>query len=140
MHCSAASCARRGRITSTSAPDSSPRSSRCSERTGDREVAVNALMWRIGDALQCGDAAAMRADMAALIQHVEALRQPADRWMIPTVHSQEALLEGRFTDAEALVRDILTEPVRLANAAQVASALMFLVRREQGRLAELEGA
>jgi tetratricopeptide (TPR) repeat protein len=110
-----------------------------SERTGDREVAVNALMWRVGDALQRGDAAAMRADMATLIQNVEALRQPAERWMIPTVHSQEALLEGHFADAEALVRDILTEPVRLANAAQVASALMFLVRREQGRLAELEG-
>ena len=109
-----------------------------SERTGDREVAVNALMWRIGDALQCGDQAAMRADMAALIQDVEALRQPADRWMIPTVHSQEALLEGNLTDAEAFVRAILAEPVRLANAAQVASALMFLVRREQGRLGELE--
>ena len=109
-----------------------------SEQTGDREVAVNALMWRIGDALQRGDQAAMRADMAALIQHVEALRQPADRWMIPTVHSQEALLAGHFADAEAFVGDILAEPVRLANAAQVASALMFLVRREQGRLAELE--
>ena len=109
-----------------------------SEQTGDREVAVNALMWRIGDAMQRGDQAAMRADMAALIQYVEALRQPADRWMIPTVHSQEALLAGHFTDAEAFVRDILAEPVRLANAAQVASALMFLVRREQGRLAELE--
>ena len=95
-------------------------------------------MWRVGDALQRGDPAAMRADMAALIQHVEALRQPADRWMIPTVHSQEALLDGHFADAEALVGDILTEPVRLANAAQVASALLFLVRREQGRLAELE--
>ena len=110
----------------------------CSERTGDREVAVNALMWRIGDAIQVGDQAAMRADMAALIQQVEALRQPADRWMIPTVHSQEALLEGHLADAEAFIGDILAEPVRLANAAQVASALMFLVRREQGRLAELE--
>src|SRR5262249_60950308 len=62
----------------------------------------------------------------------------ADSWMIPTVHSQEALLEGNLTDAEAFVRAILAEPVRLANAAQVASALMFLVRREQGRLGELE--
>jgi tetratricopeptide (TPR) repeat protein len=108
------------------------------EGSGDREVAVNALMWRIGDAMQRGDQAAMRADMTALIQYVEALRQPADRWMIPTVHSQEALLAGHFADAEAFVGEILTEPVRLANAAQVASALMFLVRREQGRLAELE--
>src|SRR5262249_2179735 len=32
----------------------------CSEQTSDREVAVNALMWRIGDAMQRGDQAAMR--------------------------------------------------------------------------------
>src|SRR5262245_5236401 len=31
------------------------------ERSGDRDVAVNALMWRVGDALQLGDIAGLRA-------------------------------------------------------------------------------
>jgi tetratricopeptide (TPR) repeat protein len=108
------------------------------ESTGDREIAVNALMWRIGDALQLGDLDAVRAARARLIQRVTELRQPADLWMLAAIESQTALMEGRFAAAEALVSEIVAEPTRHANAAQMASALLFLVRREQGRLAELE--
>jgi tetratricopeptide (TPR) repeat protein len=111
-----------------------------SEATGDREVAVNALMWRIGDALQRGDVATMRAARAALIQLVRDLCQPADLWMIPTMQSQAALLEGRFEEAEQLSHAILTEPTRWANAVPMASALLYLVRREQGRLDEMTSA
>ena len=49
-----------------------------SEASGDREPAVNALMWQVGDALQLGDAAALRAATAALVRSATDLRQPAD--------------------------------------------------------------
>jgi tetratricopeptide (TPR) repeat protein len=108
------------------------------EPSGDRDVAVNALMWRIGDALQLGDVAGLRAGTAALVRMVRELNQPADLWMVPTVEAQRALLDGRFADAERLAEAIVAEPTHRANAAQVGSALLFLVRREQGRIAELE--
>jgi tetratricopeptide (TPR) repeat protein len=134
-----------GRILCVSGPDHLaeraaivPEILALTEKSGDREVAVNALMWRVGDSLQLGDQATLRSATAALVQRVEALRQPADLWIIPTVHSQAALLEGRFSETEQLCQTIFSEPNSRANAAQVAAALLFLVRREQGRLDELE--
>ena len=108
------------------------------EQSGDRDVAVNALMWRVGDALQLGDVAGLRAGTAALVRMVRDLNQPADLWIVPTVEAQRALLDGRFLDAERLAEAIVAEPTRRTNAAQVGSALLFLVRREQGRVGELE--
>ncbi len=108
------------------------------EHSGDRDVAVNALMWRVGDALQLGDVTRLRAGTAALMRTVRDLNQPADLWIVPTVEAQRALLDGRFSDAERLAEAIVAEPTRRTNAAQVGSALLFIVRREQGRVGELE--
>ena len=108
------------------------------EQSGDREVAVNALMWRAADALQLGDVAGLNAATATLIRQVRELHQPADLWIVPTIEAQRALLDGRLADAERLAEAIVAEPTRRANAEQVASALLYLVRREQGRLGELE--
>jgi len=104
----------------------------------DREVAVNALMWRFGDAWQVGDLAIARATAAEMVRLVKELRRPADQWIIPTVESQAALLEGRFVDAERFAEAIAAQPTRVGNAAQVASAALFRVRRERGLLGDLE--
>jgi hypothetical protein len=109
------------------------------EQSGERELAINARLWRIADNLHCGDFAAVRLDADALMRTVEALRQPGERWMIHAMESQHALLEGRFATAEAFAEQMAARPTRDQNMAQLASALLFLVRREQGRLGELEG-
>ena len=49
---------------------------------------VNALMWQVGDALQLGDVAALRAGTAALVRMVRDLRQPADLWIVRAIEGQ----------------------------------------------------
>jgi tetratricopeptide (TPR) repeat protein len=51
-----------------------------------------------------------------------------------------ALLDGRFADAEALVFEVLGEERRFApaDAGQVFLSQLMLLRREQGRIAEVE--
>jgi hypothetical protein len=102
-----------------------------SEGRGD--LAANAYLWRLGDALQLGRMAEVDACRESVIRVVTELRQPGDRWMIPAVQSQRALLEGRFAEAESFAGPMLTQPTRKANAEQASSALIYLVQREQGR-------
>src|SRR5262249_26497663 len=108
------------------------------QQARDREVAVNALMWRFGDAWQAGDLAVARATAAEMVRLVKDLPRPAGPWDIPTAESQAALLEGRFVDAERFAEAIAAQPTRVGNAVQVASAALFRVRRERGLLGDLE--
>lgn len=102
-----------------------------SEGRGD--LAANAYLWRLGDALQLGRMAEVDACRESVVRVVTELRQPGDRWMIPAVQSQRLLLEGRFAEAETFAEPILAQPTRRANAEQASSALIYLVQREQGR-------
>ena len=68
------------------------------------------------------------------------LRQPAQRWHVGTGETMLALMEGRFEEAEQLVAETLAVGQRAEswNAAVSHRLELFVLRREQGRLAELE--
>ena len=68
------------------------------------------------------------------------LRQPAQRWHVGTGETMLALMEGRFEEAERLVAETLAVGQRAEswNAAVSHRLELFVLRREQGRLAELE--
>lgn len=106
--------------------------------TDDRgDLAASAQLWRLGDALQLGRIADVQGYRAAVLRAFREARQPGHIWMVPAVHAQAALLEGRLEEAQQLLGEILQHAPGKTNAEQVASALAFLVQRELGRHGEL---
>lgn len=65
------------------------------------------------------------------------LRQARDLWLIPVLESQKLLLEGSLQDAERAAQVMLGQKGLSTNAQMTALALLFLIRREQGRHGEL---
>jgi len=104
---------------------------------GRGELAVNAYLWRFGDELAFGRMLEAEKSRRRMISAVEALRQPGDFWLVAAIQSQQALLEGRLADAEACAERIVENPTHRYNAEQASLAALFLVRRDQGRQAEL---
>lgn len=104
---------------------------------GRGELAQNGYLWRLGNLQQLDRMAEVEACGDSLIQAVTASRQPGDQWLIDAVRAQRALVAGRLAEAESAVEPILNQPSHKANAEQAAVSLLFLVRREQGRQAEL---
>lgn len=104
---------------------------------GEGELALHAHLWRFGDLQQLGRMQEASTCGDRLIHAVDASRQPGDQWLAAAVHAQRALVAGNLEAAESAVEAILAQRTRKANAEQAAVALLFLVRREQGRQAEL---
>jgi tetratricopeptide (TPR) repeat protein len=99
---------------------------------GRGDLAVNALLWKLGDELQMGRMARVDACRDQLIRAVHDTRQPGDLWMIAAVRSQQAMLEGRIGDAEACLPEMGAHPTLRANADHASAALAFLIHRERG--------
>ena len=72
----------------------------------------------------------------------EEIRQPFHHYVTTGFHTMQALLDGRFADAEHLAQKGLEfgQQAEVENADGVFGIQMFLLRREQGRLAELAPA
>lgn len=106
--------------------------------TGGRgEMAVHAYVWKLSEALQAGDLAGVESTRAALIAAVRELRQARDLWLVPALESQQHLFAGRLSQAERGAELMLAHEGLSANGSMAALALLFLIRREQGRLHEL---
>jgi len=111
-----------------------------SESTGDLERLFQGHAHRIWTLLELGDLAAVSAGVAIASRIADELRQPAQLWMVAAARTLRALLEGRFEEAE----DLIEEAFRLGertipwNAAVSYHLQLFALRREQGRLDELE--
>jgi len=70
----------------------------------------------------------------------EELRQPAQRWEVAVYRALLALLQGRFEEAEQLIAETrsLGERSMGWNATVVYGLQLYLLRREQGRVREVE--
>jgi tetratricopeptide (TPR) repeat protein len=107
---------------------------------GDKEREVEGLQLRaivllgLGELGKCHEAFGTARDVA------EQLRQPAQRWLARSVHATLALLEGRFSEAGALIESSL----RLGRRSQPFDAIgfarvqLFALHREDGTLREME--
>lgn len=110
------------------------------ERAGDRERAANGRLAAYVSLCELGRITEARGELGALGRSAEELRQPAQWWAFSAFRSVVALMEGDFLAEEARIEDALRmgeyTPVRDNVAAR--RSQLFLLRREQGRLAEVE--
>ena len=71
---------------------------------GDRHAELQAHNWRVTDLFELGDMPAWREEAARHARLAEELRLPAFQWYTPLWAAVEAMLAGRYDDAERLRR------------------------------------
>jgi signal transduction histidine kinase/tetratricopeptide (TPR) repeat protein len=113
---------------------------RLGEEIGDRETASRGRHLRLVTLLERGDRAAVDEGIETWARHAEELRQPLFRWQVLSFKTMIALLEGRFVDGEACMREALTTSGHgPGQAAQIRfGAQRFLHHWGRGRLEEME--
>jgi DNA-binding SARP family transcriptional activator len=112
------------------------------ELAGDDALAVRGQVWRYLARLDLGDLAGAGDAMAALRQGAETLPEPLALWYPEVADAALALLDGRLEAAEtsALAAFAVARRLDLAWAVETFGIQLQQIRREQGRLAELEEA
>jgi tetratricopeptide (TPR) repeat protein len=112
------------------------------EQTGDKERVFAGLDHRLKTFWQLGDRAGVDVELARMRTVAGELRQPVQRWHVGTGETMVALMEGRFDEAEERITATraLGERATTWNAVVTERLALFVLRREQGRLAELEDA
>lgn len=112
----------------------------CAQSAGLRESEAAGHCWRFADLLERGDLPAALRALDAYVELATELRQPFFLWRAAVHRTALALLQGRFADAEAASAEAMTLGARLSSRtpALIAGIHHYLVRREQGRLDELE--
>jgi class 3 adenylate cyclase/tetratricopeptide (TPR) repeat protein len=110
------------------------------ERVGDSEVATEARGWRVTTAIEAAasaDLEVIRADLDAMAREADRLREGFYRANHLLRAAMVEQLQGRLDTAEVLAdesaRIVTDQPGLLAGY----GALLYAVRREQGRLGEL---
>jgi tetratricopeptide (TPR) repeat protein len=105
-------------------------------------VAFAGQDYRFNTFVMLGDRAGVDVQLAALGELADVLRQPAQRWSVSTDRTMVALWEGHFEEAEALIAETRELGARAYswNADVSFRVQQFLLRRAQGRLAEVEPA
>lgn len=109
---------------------------------GDPELELEARHGRQHALLEQLDVAPaeLAVEAASFARLADELRLPAYRCYVPFFRASQALLVGQFARAEAQADEGLSLGRRgqSQNAEQIHLALLLMLRREQGRLAELE--
>jgi class 3 adenylate cyclase/tetratricopeptide (TPR) repeat protein len=106
---------------------------------GDQLRVVQAHVWGLACALELGDAAALAREQQLVGELTSSVRVPYAKWVAALVVALRAQLEGRLAEVEVLAQSAL-ELGREANtetAAQLFAVQILLLRRDQGRMAEL---
>jgi class 3 adenylate cyclase/tetratricopeptide (TPR) repeat protein len=108
------------------------------ESVGDIERVYCGYDYRFWALLEAGEVQAAyryEAETALAAQ----LHQPAYLWMAAPARAMLALLEGKFEEAEGVIRDALElgRHVQTANPQMAFDLQMYALRREQGRLSEV---
>ena len=115
---------------------------RVAEETGDPELELQGAGWTIIDLMELGDIQGVDIQIAAASKLAEALHRPIWLWWTSLFRGARAQLAGDFDEAERLAQETLAIGQRgqAENALHYYAQAMFNIRREQGRLAEVEGA
>ena len=107
---------------------------------GDLELALQGHAWLVVDLLEHGDSEAVNAQIEAFAAGAERLRQPLYLWHASVWRAMRALLAGRLDEADRFAGEALAlgAPGETLTAPQYYAAQLLAIRREQGRMAELE--
>ena len=114
---------------------------RVAEALGDGERIAEAHLLTFMSSIEQGRIAEAHSAATKLTQVVAELRQPAQLLMEPACRAQLALLEGDYGLAETLLAQETASRYQVQPAHDDESAVRmhrFLLRREQGRIAEEE--
>ena len=111
-------------------------------RVGHTELELQAHAWLVVDLLEYGDRDAVDAQIEAFTAGAEQLRQPLYVWHAIVWRAMRALLAGRLDEAEQLAGTALAAGAHAetVTAPQYYAIQLLAIRREQGRLGELERA
>jgi tetratricopeptide (TPR) repeat protein len=136
-----------GYIASHHSPDFTPEQAEIAKElvevalhAGDLERAVEGYEILALSSIELGDLSSAHADLEEMTKLAEELRQPAQRWVVGVYRALLALLEGRFGEAEQLITDTRSvgERAQSWNAAVTYGLQLYVLRRDQGRLEEVE--
>jgi tetratricopeptide (TPR) repeat protein len=95
---------------------------------------------RVCSLLELGDVAGAKAALEDMKKVARELRQPSQEWLV-TVHSAlQALLEGRYAEAEALIPQarLVGQHAQSWNAEVSYGIQLYVLRRDQNRLDEVQ--
>jgi tetratricopeptide (TPR) repeat protein len=111
------------------------------EQIEDTERAYAGHEDRFHALLEAGDAATARQAFEVMTRIAEELRQPAQLWFAGVNRAKLALFEGRFDDADGLIREAfeLGQHDWTANPQMAFDLQMYQLKRERGLLAEMVG-
>ncbi len=115
---------------------------RSAREADDLELTMQGHAWLVVDLLEAGDRTAVEAQVAAFEAGAQELRQPLFLWNSAVWRAMLALLDGRLTDAERLASEALSSGIMPegVTAPQYYAIQLLGIRREQGRMDELETA
>ena len=110
------------------------------ERTGKKTIVLEGHRWCMLDLLELGDIPAVDAEIDAYAQLANERRLASEQWYVHLFRAMRMLLDGHLSDVERTAGEALRvgRLVQPANAEQGHTLQMVALRREQGRLAEME--
>jgi tetratricopeptide (TPR) repeat protein len=136
-----------GRIATLSGPDdveerlaAASEMRRLAERCDDRELAMIGRGWCIADSLALGQTQRVRHDIDRFAALAAELRHPYFAWWSTAIRTMQAILEGRFAEAETLAEEALRlgQCAIVADATQVFAGHLYFLCLEQERHEHLE--
>ncbi len=115
---------------------------RAAREAGDIELTLQGHAWLVVDLLEHGDRKGVEVQIDAFTAGAEQLRQPLYLWNAAVWHAMMALLDGRLEEADQLAAGAVTSGIRSegVTAPQYYAVQLLEIRREQGRMGELEAA
>lgn len=115
---------------------------RWARRARNPELNLQAHAWLVLDLLEGGDREAVDAQIEAFTNGARQLRDPLYLWQAGVWRTMSALLDGNLQRAEELAAEALASgaPAEGVTAPQYYGIQLLAIRREQGRMSELEQA
>ncbi|MEO8602210.1 MAG: AAA family ATPase [bacterium] len=113
---------------------------RLAEQIGEGELALQGRIWRLLDLEEIGDVQAFDREVETFTRLAEARRLPKFLGFAIALRGMRALWAGRFDEAVDCVQDAQALGERVGSRAAFMSVAVqvFVARRAQGRLAEIE--
>ncbi|MGZ4186767.1 MAG: ATP-binding protein [Solirubrobacteraceae bacterium] len=110
----------------------------CARKAGDLELELQAHAWLAVDLLESGDRDAVDAQMESFVAGAERLRQPLFTWHATIWDTMCALLAGDLGRAEDHAADALAIGAGSVTARDYHAVQILAIRREDGRMADLD--
>jgi DNA-binding SARP family transcriptional activator len=109
---------------------------------GDRHAELQARNWRVADLFELGEMAAWREETARHARLADELRLPVYQWYTPLWAATEAMLAGRYDEAERLSTEAQDAGLRAGdrNAELLAVVVRFCALLEREAFEEMDVA